>query len=110
MADMMFFMQKNKEKEAVKQKERAEKAKLKDVLITDTAETDIRKVQHSQAKAWDSTKRQTKSDLKDVNMAVPCFETEVRKEQHGQAKAWDSTKRQTKADLKDVNMAKAVFG
>lgn len=42
MADMMFYLKKNKEKEAIKQKEREEKAKLKDVLITDTAETSIR--------------------------------------------------------------------
>ena len=31
MADMMYFMGQNKKKEATKQKERAEKAKLKDV-------------------------------------------------------------------------------
>lgn len=42
MADMMFYLKKNKEKEAIKKKEREEKAKLKDVLITDTAETSIR--------------------------------------------------------------------
>lgn len=45
MADWMFYMKKNKEKEAVKAKEREEKEKLKDVLITGTAETEIRKAQ-----------------------------------------------------------------
>ena len=38
----MFYLKKNKEKEEVKAKERAEKAKLKDILITDTAEGSIR--------------------------------------------------------------------
>lgn len=42
MADMMFYLKKNKEKEAVKAKEREQKAQLKDVLITDTAESSIR--------------------------------------------------------------------
>jgi hypothetical protein len=42
MADWMFYMKKNKEKEAIKAKEREEKEQLKNVLITDTVETDIR--------------------------------------------------------------------
>jgi len=40
--DMMFYLKKNKEKEATKAKEREERSKLKDVLITDTAENSIR--------------------------------------------------------------------
>jgi len=34
MADFMFYMKKNKEKEQVKAQERVEKSKLKDVNIT----------------------------------------------------------------------------
>lgn len=43
--DMMFYMKKNAEKKAEKEKERKEKDNLKNVLITDTAETNIRKQQ-----------------------------------------------------------------
>lgn len=107
---MMFFMQKNKEKAAVKNKEREEKARLKDVLITETAETNIRKEQFKGEKDWKQKGRDTKSTLKDVNMATACFETEIRKEQHAREKNWKQTGRQTKDGLKDVNMAKAVFG
>ena len=95
-------MQKNKEKEAVKAKERQEKAALKDVLITDTAESSIRKEQHQREQGWKQTGRETKSNLKDVNMATACFENEIRKEQHEREKQWKQTGRDTKSNLKDV--------
>jgi len=43
------------------------------VNITETAESEIRKEQHGQAKGWEQNKRQTKADLKDVNMAKAVF-------------------------------------
>lgn len=49
----MFYMKKNKEKEAVKAKEREEKEKLKDVLITGTAESEIRKAQFERVSSDD---------------------------------------------------------
>ena len=107
MADMMFYMKKNKEKEAIKAKERQEKAALKDVLITDTAESAIRKEQHGRDQQWKETGRHTKSNLKDVNMATASIETEIRKEQHAREKQWKQTGRETKSNLKDVNMATA---
>ena len=74
-----------------------------------TFETDIRKEQHDREKDWKDTKRQTKSDLKDVNMACAAVETEIRKEQHEREKNWKDTKRNTKEELKAVNMAAAIF-
>ena len=73
-------MKKNKEKEAVKAKERQEKAQLKNVnMAVPCVETEIRKEQFSRDQHWKATTRETKSELKDVNMAVPCVETEIRK-------------------------------
>jgi hypothetical protein len=43
------------------------------VLITDTAESEIRKQQFEQEKNWKDTGRQTKDSLKDVNMARAAF-------------------------------------
>ena len=106
--DMMFYMKKNKEKDAVKAKERQQRDELKNVVITDTAETNIRKEQHDREKGWAADKRNTKTNLKDVNMAVATFETDIRKEQHDREKDWKNTSRQTKSDLKDVNMACAA--
>ena len=98
----MFYMQKNKEKEATKAKERKEKSDLKNILITDTAETDIRKEQFGRDKAWKETGRHTKANLKDVNMATAVFETEIRKDQHQREKNWKETGRATKEANRDV--------
>ena len=78
---MMFFMKKNKEKEAMKAKERQEKAQLKNVLITETAETNIRKEQFGTQQKWKQEGRDTKANLKDVNMATATIETDIRKQQ-----------------------------
>jgi len=98
--DMMFYMKKNKEKAAEKEKERKQKEELKNVLITDTAETNIRKQQHEGQQKWKAEGRQTKSQLKDVNMATATFETDIRKEQHAREKEWKQTGRKTREDLK----------
>merc|ERR1712232_895699 len=110
MAEMMFFMKKNKEKAAVKAYERQTKAELKDVLITDTAETSIRKQQFERDQGWKEQKRETKSNLKDVNMAVASFEGEVRKEQHQREKDFKETVRNTMSDLKDVVITDTAEG
>jgi len=102
MADMMFFMKKNKEKEAEKAKERQQKAELKNVLITTTAETEIRKQQFTRDQASKAVSRDTKKNLKDVNMAVAAFETEIRKEQHQREKEAKEKARKTIKDNADV--------
>ena len=107
--DMMFYMKKNKEKDAVKAKERQQRDELKNVVITDTAENSIRKEQFSRDQDWKAAQRDTKTNLKDVNMAVASFEGEVRKEQHEREKGYKAAQRDTKTNLKDVNMAVASF-
>lgn len=72
-----FYMNKNKEKEAIKAKERAEKDKLKNVLITETAETSVRKEQHEREKGWKSTQKETLTSLKDV-VITDTAETDIR--------------------------------
>ena len=100
--DMMFYMKKNKEKDATKAKERQQRDELKNVVITDTAETSIRKEQFTRDQGWKDEQRNTKAHLKDVNMAVASFEGDVRKEQHTRDKDYKNTQRSTKDNLKDV--------
>lgn len=64
----MFFMKQNKAKEATKAKERAEKESLKNVNITGTAETEIRKAQFEGEKKWKADKKSNTESLKNINV------------------------------------------
>ena len=101
-------MKKNKEKEVVKAKEREEKAQLKNVLITDTAESSIRKEQFNRDQGWKAEGRDTKSNLKNV-LITETAESSIRKEQFNRDQGWKAENRDTKSNLKDVNMAVRVF-
>eukprot|EP00339_Tiarina_fusa_P004475 CAMPEP_0117033140 /NCGR_PEP_ID=MMETSP0472-20121206/23711_1 /TAXON_ID=693140 ORGANISM="Tiarina fusus, Strain LIS" /NCGR_SAMPLE_ID=MMETSP0472 /ASSEMBLY_ACC=CAM_ASM_000603 /LENGTH=112 /DNA_ID=CAMNT_0004741993 /DNA_START=60 /DNA_END=398 /DNA_ORIENTATION=- len=72
-------------------------------------ESTVRKQQHQQEKDWKSTKTQTKTNLRDVNMAVETVESAVRKDQHTREKDWKEQGRQQKQQNTNFDMARALF-
>lgn len=74
MADMMFFMKKNKEKEAEKAKERATKESLKTAFTPGASDEEVffKKVNDREAQRKEAT-RTTVKDNEKVNMAKAVF-------------------------------------
>jgi sugar-specific transcriptional regulator TrmB len=99
----------NRKKKETEQKVRSTKATLKDVTITETVESNVRNDQHGREKNEKAIRTETKTNLRDVNMAVDTVESEVRKEQHTREKDWKATGRQQKAENTSFDMARALF-
>lgn len=76
--------------------------------ITETAETNIRKEHFGQEKHWKQTGRDTKAELKNVNVTESA-EANIRKEQFEQEKNWKKDKTDTKSSLK-VRLLFVVVG
>lgn len=74
MADMMFYLKKNKEKEAQKAKERETKESLKTAFTAGASEEEkfFKKINEREANAKD-TARKTVKDNENVNMAKAAF-------------------------------------
>ena len=71
MADMMYFMNQNKKKEATKQKEREEKAKLKDVnMAAPSFDRKILNDQHKREKDSKAKERAQPGENAKFDMAV----------------------------------------
>jgi hypothetical protein len=75
----------------------------------DAVESQSRKQHHNRDKDEKNTRVQTKTNLRDVNMAVDTVESEVRKEQHNREKDWKATGKQTKGENTSFDMARALF-
>jgi hypothetical protein len=74
MADMMYFMGQNKKKEATKQKEREEKAKLKDVnMAAPSFDRKILNDQHQRGKDEKAKVRAQPKENAKFDMAVSFF-------------------------------------
>ena len=69
----------------------------------------MRKEQFERDQGWKQAARDTKNNLKDVNITSTA-ETEIRKEHFNREQGWKQAGRETRDTLKDVNMAKAAFG
>jgi len=74
MSDMMFFMKKNKEKEAEKQKERATKESLKTAFTPGASDEEkfFKKVNQREAERKETTRSTVKENEK-INMAKAVF-------------------------------------
>ena len=90
MADMMFALGQSKKKKKEENKVRQTKKDLKDVNVTETVETNIRKDQFAQEKDFKATATKTKKELMDVNI-TDTIEKEIRGEQFAQEKQWKKT-------------------
>jgi hypothetical protein len=74
MADMMYFMGQNKKKEATKQKEREDKAKLKDVnMAAPSFDRKILNDQHQRGKDEKAKVRAQPKENAKFDMAVSLF-------------------------------------
>lgn len=98
----------NRKKKETEQKVRSTKANLKDVLITETVETNVRADQFGREKAEKATRTATKGDLKNV-LITDTVEGDVRREQHSREKEWTATGRQQKVSNTNFDMARALF-
>lgn len=75
----------------------------------EAVESQVRAQQHSREKAEKQTRTETKTNLREVNMAVDTVESEVRKEQHQREKDWKETGKQQKNANTNFDMARALF-
>lgn len=76
MAEMMYFMNQNKKKEATKQKERQEKAKLKDVnMAAPSFDRKILNDQHQRDKDAKAKERAQPGENAKFDMANALFST-----------------------------------
>jgi hypothetical protein len=81
MADMMYFMGQNKKKEETKKKERAEKAKLKDVnMAAPSFDRKILDDQHAREKAAKAKERAQPAENAKFDMANALFGGQKEKE------------------------------
>eukprot|EP00529_Nitzschia_sp_RCC80_P035076 CAMPEP_0113451452 /NCGR_PEP_ID=MMETSP0014_2-20120614/6345_1 /TAXON_ID=2857 /ORGANISM="Nitzschia sp." /LENGTH=110 /DNA_ID=CAMNT_0000342807 /DNA_START=210 /DNA_END=542 /DNA_ORIENTATION=- /assembly_acc=CAM_ASM_000159 len=109
MAELMFGLGQTKKKKETEQKVRSTKASLKDVNITETVEGAVRADQHGREKNEKAVRTETKTNLRDVNMAVETVEAGVRKEQHDREKDWKEAGKQQKQSNTNFDMARALF-
>ena len=98
----------DRKKKESEQKVRTTKANLKDVLITETVETNVRADQFGREKAEKATRTMTRGELKNV-LITDTVESDVRKEQHCREKEWTATGRQQKVSNTNFDMARALF-
>ncbi|KAG7347468.1 hypothetical protein IV203_030850 [Nitzschia inconspicua] len=108
MAELMFGLGQTKKKKETEQKVRSTKANLKDVLITETVETNVRADQFGREKAEKATRTATRGELKNV-LITDTVESDVRKEQHCREKQWTAAGRQQKLNNTNFDMARALF-
>eukprot|EP00980_Cylindrotheca_fusiformis_P018020 scaffold5756_cov99-Cylindrotheca_fusiformis.AAC.4 len=109
MAELMFGLGQSKKKKASEMKVKQYKDTLKNVNITDTAESAIRKDQFTRERDEKATRTLTKANLREVNMALDTVETEVRKEHYNREKQWKATGKQQKEANTSFDMARALF-
>lgn len=111
MAELMFGLGQTQKKKAEENKVRQTKAETWKYQgrPDEAVESEIRKEQHTREKGWKETQRETKTNLRDVNMAVDTVESEVRKEQHLREKDWKAKQVEQKKDNTSFDMAKALF-
>lgn len=75
----------------------------------EAVESQVRAQQHNREKDEKATRTTTKTNLRDVNMALDTVESEVRKEHHQRDKDWKETGKQQKNSNTNFDMARALF-
>ena len=75
----------------------------------EAVESQIRAEQHHREKDEKATRTTTKTNLREVNMAVETVESSVRKDQHLREKDWKATGRNQKEANTNFDMARALF-
>ena len=75
----------------------------------EAVESQVRAAQHNREKAEKATRTETKTNLREVNMAIDTVESGVRKEQHQRDKNWKETGKQQKEANTNFDMARALF-
>jgi hypothetical protein len=109
MADLMFSLGQTKGKKKTAAKVKQTKDQLKDVKITGTIETEIRKDQHvREIKSKETARNQIKENM---NVTVTdTVESGIRKEQHTrEIKAKETARNQIKENT-NFDMARSLFG
>jgi hypothetical protein len=73
MAELMFGLNQTKKKKATEAQIKQTKASLKDVVITDTVEKEVRKEQHEREQKWKKTGRDQIKSNTNFDMARSLF-------------------------------------
>mmetsp|Transcript_43203 Transcript_43203/g.122166 ORF Transcript_43203/g.122166 Transcript_43203/m.122166 type:complete len:113 (-) Transcript_43203:128-466(-) len=111
MAELMFGLGQTKKKKETEAKiTQTKKDTWKYQGRPDEAvESQVRSQQHNREKSEKATRTETKTNLREVNMALDTVESEVRKEQHQREKNWKETGKQQKDANTNFDMARALF-
>jgi len=109
MAELMFGLGQTKKKKEDNAKIKHTKARLKDVTITETVESNVRSDQHDRDQKYKETKRETKKNLKDVTQGET-GEMVIRKQQADREKRWKETGRTQIKNNSKFDMARSLFG
>ena len=109
MAELMFSLGQTKGIKKTKAKVKQTKDSLKDVKITDTVESDIRKDQHTREIKYKETGRnQIKANM---NVTVTdTVESGIRKDQHNREIKYKETGRNQIKENTNFDMARSLFG
>jgi hypothetical protein len=109
MADLMFSLGQTKGNKKESDKVRQTKASLKDVKITDTVESGIRKEHHTrEIQSKETARNQIKENM---NVTVTdTVESGIRKEQFSREQNWKATGRDQIKQNTNFDMAKSLFG
>ena len=109
MAELMFGLGQTKKKKESEAKIKHTKARLKDVTITETVESNVRSDQHDRDQKYKEIKRETKKNLKDVTQEET-GEMAIRKQQADREKRWKETGRNQVKKNSKFDMARSLFG
>lgn len=109
MAELMFGLGQTKKKKETEAKIKSTRARLKDVTITETVESNVRSDQHGRDQKYKEIKRETKKNLKDVTQGET-GEMAIRKQQANREKRWKETGRNQIKKNSKFDMARSLFG
>ncbi len=105
----MFGLGQTKKKKETEAKIKFTKARLKDVTITETVESNVRSDQHGRDQKYKEVRRETKKNLKDVTQEET-GEMAIRKQQANREKQWKETGRNQIKKNSKFDMARSLFG
>jgi len=101
MAELLFGLGQTRQKKESEAKIKFTRDRLKNVTITETAESIVRSGQHDRDQRYKGTQRETRKNLKNVTI-IETAESIVRSDQHDRDQRYKGTQRETRKNLKNV--------
>jgi DNA repair exonuclease SbcCD ATPase subunit len=109
MAELMFGLGQTRKKKESDAKIKFTRDRLRNVTITETAESIVRSGQHDRDQRYKGTQRETRKNLKNVTQEET-GEMAIRKQQSDREKQWKQTGRNQVKTNSKFDMARSLFG